>query len=122
MTIAAFTRENVSQTFPKSARLLKSRDFRFRPYQRFQTQSFSFLYTGRGSGRLGISIAKKVLRSAAARNRVRRLLREFFRLNLGRLSHWDVHVIGSANLTGTWRSLELRDVEAEFNRFLEQLS
>jgi ribonuclease P protein component len=36
--------------------------------------------------RLGLSIAKKVIKHAAKRNRVKRCIREFFRLNRGKMS------------------------------------
>ena len=108
----------VSADFPKSARLLKSRDFRFRPYQKFQSPNFLFVYTDRGSGRLGISISRKVLRTSVARNRVRRLLREVFRQQRERLDRFDIHVIGSPPLSANWEKLTLAGLEAEFASFV----
>ena len=111
----------VREGFPKSARLLKSRDFRFRPYKRFQTESFTFLFTQKGQGRLGVSISKKVLRRSVARNRVRRLLKEVFRSKLVDLKECDLHVIGAPALTKSWRALRRGDVEGQFVQFMNQL-
>ena len=110
-----------SNRFPKSARLLKSRDFKFRPYRRLQVGSFVFYFSTRGKGRLGISISRKSLRRAAARNRVRRLLRESFRLRLGDFASLDLHVVGLPELAETWSNLKRRDVELVFERLLEQV-
>lgn len=108
--------------FPKSARLRKSRDFRFYPFRRFQTEHFTFVYTTAGQGRLGISISKKVLRRATARNRVRRLLREVFRFKINELTHLDVHVIGAPPLKEAWSGLKLQDVEAQFGKLIQRLA
>jgi ribonuclease P protein component len=114
MTVVAVPCSPVSQKFPKAARLLKSRDFRFRPYKRFQTENFSFLFTLKGQGRLGISISKKVLRRAAARNRIRRLIREVFRSDWTSFAQCDVHLVGLSTLTDRWRLMKRSDVESQF--------
>jgi putative membrane protein insertion efficiency factor/ribonuclease P protein component len=88
MTAAAPARTS-AHSFPKSARLRKSRDFQFRPYKRFHAEFFNFLYTSKGQGRLGISVSKKVLKRATSRNRVRRLLKEVFRLRLDEMQGLD---------------------------------
>ena len=107
--------------FPKSARLLTRRDFQFRPFRRFQTDLFLFLYTTSGKGRLGVSISKKALRRATARNRVRRLLKETFRCNQSRLQSVDLHVIGSPALVEAWQQLKRPDVEKYFEDFLARV-
>lgn len=103
--------------YPKSARLRKSRDFRFASASRVRTNYFTFVYKPAGSGRLGVSISKKVLRNAVARNRVRRLIREVFRMELAGkpvLAEYDLHLVGLSALKTEWRGLSKRDVEKQF--------
>lgn len=104
--------------FPKEARLLKSREFRFRPFGKFPTPNFQIVFALQGSGRLGVSLSRKNLRSSVARNRVRRLIREAFRLHRGELARWDFHFIGQPSLAEGWSRLKRQDVEATFAAFL----
>lgn len=105
--------------FPKTARLLTRQDFRFRPFSRFYSENFTFIYTTAGSARVGISISKKVLRQASSRNRIRRLIREAFRLQRDRFDGLDVHVIGRDPLTKSWTKLTRSAMEGELGRLLE---
>ena len=105
--------------FPKSSRLLNRKDFRFRPYHRLQTRFFQIFFTDRGTGRLGISISKKVLKNAVSRNRVRRLFKEAFRMNYTRFQNFDLHVVGLSPLTESALDLTLSQVEAEIFMVLE---
>ena len=107
--------------FPKSARLLKPADFRFRSYRRFDSSNFKFLYSTEGTGRMGVSISKKVLRRATARNRVRRLLKESFRHYRSALQHSDVHVIGLSGLDKVWRDLTRADIDDVFEGLCERI-
>lgn len=103
-----------SNTFPKTKRLRKSREFVFSRFRKHQSENFLFVYSHQGSGRLGISIAKKVLKESVARNRVKRLVREAFRYQQASLSTVDLHVIGKAKLSQHWKNLKRCDVENEF--------
>jgi ribonuclease P protein component len=68
-----------------------------------------------GISRLGITVSKKV-GSAAERNRIRRLVREFFRLNRSRLSTpQDIVIIAKRNIT---RRLAYQDVYTELESHL----
>ncbi len=107
-------RTSLSKAFPKSARLLKRREFFMRPCERFQTEHFRFFFTRQGQGRMGVSLAKKVLREAVARNRIRRLLREVFREQRHRLGGVDVHIVGRDELKTDWSQMGKAAVEKEF--------
>jgi ribonuclease P protein component len=112
----------LQQRFGKSARLLKRSDFQFRPFRKYSTELFNFIFTTKGSGRLGVSISKKVLKRANARNRVRRLLREAFRRDRESMAKIDVHVIAKAPLTEKWDELGLKDIIEEFRGFRDHVA
>ena len=106
--------------FPKSSRLLKSREFYFPEAKRLKTSHFVFVIQPEGTGRLGISISKKVLKKATDRNRVKRLLREVFRLNYDELKNINLHVIGKNSLLESMKSLDRSQVEKEFLKVLKK--
>jgi ribonuclease P protein component len=68
--------------------------------------------------RLGLVVSSRVARRAVARNRIKRVIRESFRLQRPRLKGWDVVVIARtgavrqsngelfASLEGHWKKLE----------------
>ena len=80
--------------FPKSARLLKRAEFR-RVYDEGQRRNGSYFAVfyrpnGLGETRLGITVPARVGK-AVLRNRVKRRLREAFRLNRDQFSQgWDI--------------------------------
>jgi ribonuclease P protein component len=82
-----------SFSFPKSFRLLRSSEFKLSHPRKLRLQGFQLIYSLEGNGRLGISISKKVIRRAHVRNRIRRLLKEAFRLQRSELKNVDLHVI-----------------------------
>jgi ribonuclease P protein component len=76
-------------TFRPHERIKDPRDFR-RAFERKRSASDAAMIVygvenGRDHPRLGISIGKKKVRRAFARNRIKRLLREAFRLGKGEL-------------------------------------
>lgn len=82
--------------FPKSARLLKGVDYlrASRKGKRRSTKSFIvFIFeNGLDHSRLGLSVSTRV-GSAPRRNRIKRLIREFFRLNREKFPvKLDIHV------------------------------
>jgi ribonuclease P protein component len=73
-----------SFSFPKEKRLLNRKDFvnLNRLGERHYTRHFTVILKKNGLGitRLGVTVTKKI-GNAVKRNRVKRLIREFFRLN-----------------------------------------
>lgn len=108
-------------TFPRSARLLKSKEFRFDALRRFDGGPLFFYYTVKGSGRVGISISKRLLRNAVDRNRVRRLVREAFRLHRAQLCTVDVHIVGRPGLAEQSRQWKRQDVTNIFDAWITHL-
>ena len=103
-----------SHAFPKTFRLLRRSEFR-RVYDEGQRRSASlctvfFRPNGLPHSRLGITTPAR-LGSAVVRNRLRRRIREVFRLNLGSLAPgWDLLVnpreaVGKVSFTTLQREL-----------------
>jgi ribonuclease P protein component len=88
-------------SFPKRVRLLNRKDFvnLNRLGKRYHTKHFLVIVreNGTGESRLGITVTKKI-GNAVKRNRVKRLAREFFRLNNHYFSKGcDIVIIGKKN-------------------------
>jgi ribonuclease P protein component len=109
--------------FDRRKRLVKSSEYQ-RVFgdkaQRISGGGLSILARGNhlDHPRLGIVVSSRVARTAVARNRIKRLVRESFRLQQARLKGWDVVVIARpdvvkqtnqellACLEGHWKKLE----------------
>ena len=72
--------------------------------------------------RLGITVTRKVGR-ATTRNRIKRFIREYFRLNRHIITgHWDINIIAkkrAAHLSSDQAFLSLKDVFGNITRSLE---
>ena len=83
--------------FPRSHRLTNSADFQF-VFDNARKSSDNYLTVlaranDRGQPRLGLAISRKSIRNAVDRNRIKRLVRESFRLKVDRLSGVDFVVM-----------------------------
>jgi len=110
--------EDKDASFPKENRISLRRDFE-RIYQEgklFQDEYFRIfaLKNAQGVPRLGLVVSKK-LGGAAARNRIKRILREGFRKHKEYLPNMDLVVQPRRKL------VELKNQEIQ-ERFLESLS
>lgn len=108
-------------SFKRSFRLTKATDFErvFSENQRSVDDLFTVLYRRNGLGhpRLGLAIAKRQVRFAIERNRLKRLIRESFRVTKEELSDLDIVIIARrkagasdnaavyVSLARHWRSL-----------------
>jgi ribonuclease P protein component len=84
--------------FPRSLRLLKPEEFSrvfSAPRCRLNRRGVTLLARENDLGRprLGLAIAKRHVRSAVARNRIKRQIRESFRLHQTDIGHLDVVVL-----------------------------
>jgi ribonuclease P protein component len=108
-------------TFRKAERISRRKEFLeiYRKGKRLDTRNFTLILSRNNTGgnRLGISIGKKAAKKAVARNRIKRLLREYFRLNKGRLpSSTDVVIIVRKDVS----SRSYRDIFAELEGLLKE--
>ncbi len=86
-----------NQNFIKSSRIQRTEDFRQTLRQgEKQKQGGLIVYVKRnnlGFARLGLALSKKIIPSAIIRNRLKRLIRESFRLNQQRLPNLDIIIV-----------------------------
>ncbi|WP_029132186.1 ribonuclease P protein component [Sedimenticola selenatireducens] len=84
-------------SFGRDLRLLKPAEFQrvFQNSRRSSDRCFTvlFLANGKMNARLGTAVAKKILKRAVDRNRVKRLIRESFRLKQHDLAGLDLVVM-----------------------------
>lgn len=84
-------------TFGKSNRLLCSDSYKkvFQSNQKVSDNSFLILahHIPQGEARLGLAVAKKVLKLAVDRNRIKRVIRESFRNHKSQLKQYDLVVL-----------------------------
>jgi len=110
--------DDCSNRFPRRYRIRKRREYLSLQKGGRRRRSEHFTVISRETGgpaRLGITTSRKV-GNAPARNRVRRLVREFFRQHRGQITPpRDVLVIASPGA----RDLQYRAVERELSRSLE---
>ncbi len=104
-------------------RLSGSRNFTrvFQEGRRSADHFFTVLYVANNSGcaRLGFAISRKRVGKAAARNRIRRLVRESFRHNRQTLGNVDI-VIMARERTPAISNVELREsIEQHWSRLRE---
>lgn len=93
-----------AQRFPRAARLLTPAQFDpvFKTGSRIQSAHFRahVLSSAAGSARLGITIAKRNVASSVDRNRIRRQIREAYRLRRPSLDGFDIVVIAKGGIAG----------------------
>lgn len=83
--------------FPRCRRLARSREYQCVFSEGLRSAEREFVVLARpntlGFPRLGLAVSRKHLRSAVQRNRVKRLIRESFRLHQSQLGQLDLVVI-----------------------------
>jgi ribonuclease P protein component len=110
--------------FPRTRRLLKSSDFKEvrKKGQRHETEHFTvFQLKNRPvATRLGFAVSARVA-NAVERNRIKRLLREFFRLRSEKLKTGDLFIIVKRVKKKLSRGLpgKLKEVETELEALFQ---
>jgi ribonuclease P protein component len=107
-------------SFTKADRILKRHEFiaLAKSGRRIQNEYFIAVFSpGRqGRSRLGVTVTKKVGR-AVKRNRIKRLVREFFRLNRQFLSgEWDINIIAKKQIADITSEEAYRSLQNLFYR------
>jgi ribonuclease P protein component len=109
--------------FPRSRRLLRPTEFQriFKGADwRVAGAAFTLLAVANtlGHPRLGVALSKRQVRRAVERNRIRRQLRESFRLHQHQLGGIDIVVLGRAGVD----ALSTQVLRSAIDRSLEELA
>ena len=108
-----------SRGFPRGLRLLSANDFKqvFADPCKASNAHFTILARDNGLGypRLGMAISRKAVRRAVARNRIKRQLREHFRLHCQQLGSLDLVVLCRSGTDKLDRQALRGSIEACFN-------
>ena len=104
----------------KADRILKRHEFiaLSKSGRRIQNEHFIAIFAAaeRSRSRLGITVTKKVGK-AVKRNRIKRFVREFFRLNRRRYSgKWDINIIAKRQIEDISGEKAYRSLQDIFNR------
>ncbi len=120
MTIAT------SRTFRTKDKLVKSNDFkdikRNGRSKGYKNLVFAWIENGKFP-RLGLSLSRRV-GPAVTRNRLKRLLREWFRENRAKIGNFDLHIIVRTHNNLSQQSLtdRRRGIEDDLKRFISYIS
>ncbi len=121
----AFSSQTQDEAFTKSLRLLNSSDFQTvfddAPL-RASHQVFLFLarLNNLSHPRLGLVIAKKHIRRAVDRNRVKRLIRETFRVKQQQLKGIDVIVLSRKGMNDLANAALVEQLNLQWQRLLRR--
>ncbi|MCG7866095.1 MAG: ribonuclease P protein component [Candidatus Thiodiazotropha taylori] len=112
------------EAFPRSRRLLKPDEFRrvFSEGRRSSDRFFLVLAYPNQSvdARLGLAVAKKHCRKAVDRNRIKRIIRESFRLNQTQLTGLDLVVVARQGAALADNRVCLNSLQQHWHRIAEQ--
>ncbi|MDR3387793.1 MAG: ribonuclease P protein component [Rudaea sp.] len=107
-------------SLPRTARLLRPSDFTALRGQSKRLSSRSFLAeyrpTDLGTARLGMAVSRRVSKLAVIRNRIRRVIRESFRLHRAGLASIDVLLIARGFAVGQTNAALRLELESLWSR------
>lgn len=99
----------MAEDFPRTARLLSGREFQrvFDHRKAISNSLFRIHHAPAETARLGLAVSKRVSPKAVVRNRIRRQIRESFRLKRAELAPCD-YIVLARPATATATPTELR--------------
>jgi len=107
-------------TFPRDKRLISAADYAVVFKQPVKSSDRYFSVLARGNSidhpRLGMAIAKKSIKTAVGRNRVKRTVRESFRLHFKQLGSFDLVVLARPEAAQVDRAQLRRSLERHWQR------
>ncbi len=110
--------------FPRHVRLLKPAEYSrvFKDPNRTSDRLLTILAKANSSGyaRLGLAISKKHAKRAVDRNRIKRLIRESFRVNQARLPTVDLVVMAKPVTRQATNQQITQALEHHWNRLIKQ--
>lgn len=106
-------------SFQRELRLLTAENYQtvFADAQRFGNHSFTLLARRNGldHARLGLAISKKNAKRAVDRNRIKRKLRESFRLNQHKLPFVDIIAMSKPNAVSLTNNEMIKQIEIQWH-------
>jgi ribonuclease P protein component len=112
----------VALRHPRTARLLRPADFAAlrTNSQRVSTRHFTAQYRHalRATARLGMAVSRKVSKNAVVRNRIRRQIRESFRMQRAQLPNVDVLVIARVSAAGPAKPVLREELNVLWQRLI----
>lgn len=126
ITVEWQSSHNNGNAFTKSMRLLNSKDFQtVFDNAPLRTSHQHFLFLARinslDSPRLGLVIAKKHIRHAVDRNRMKRLIRETFRSKQQQLKGLDVIVLARKGMNDVTNAVLIEHLNGQWDRLIRRL-
>ena len=126
ITVEWQSSHNNGNAFTKSMRLLNSKDFQtVFDNAPLRTSHQHFLFLARinslDSPRLGLVIAKKHIRHAVDRNRMKRLIRETFRAKQQQLKGLDVIVLARKGMNDVTNAVLIEHLNGQWDRLIRRL-
>jgi ribonuclease P protein component len=110
----------VSEVYDKSCRLLDKADFEhvFTKGLRYHGKFFLIIFTENkpGNARLGIAVSRKVSKKAVVRNRIKRQIRESFRLNKDLLCGMDCMVVAKLSAATAEKQILRSSLDANWRK------
>ena len=111
----------VKYHFNRESRLLTPGQFQavFNKPIRFGSKHFTLLVTPNteNKNRIGFAIAKKRVKLAVQRNRIKRLVRESYRLNQHEIPHLDIVIMAKTGI----ESLENNDIHMQIEKIWQKI-